>query len=131
MHSFFFVKNGVKYSKVLFSDILYVEAVNKYVRIITKTRKILIQAPISHIEKALPAEFFCRIHRSYLISLLYLNDFEVDVAHVANQSLPISRSYRDALSQRLLILKNLTGGEMPGPGDIQDSNDLSTDAEAA
>lgn len=106
MQNFLFVRNGGKYSKILFSDIQYVEAVKKYVRIITQSKRILIQSSITYVEKILPAEMFCRIHRSYIISLQFLTDFEHESAFISNIQLPISRSYRELLPRKVIILRS-------------------------
>ena len=106
MQDYLFIKLGKKFSKIYFSEIMYAEAVKKYVRIITPKKVYLILASMCSVEKILPATQFCRIHRSYIISLQFTTDFDNDVIYMANKIFPIGKQYKAALLERVIILSS-------------------------
>ena len=106
MNDFVFIKLGKRFSKIYFSEIKYAEAVKKYVRIVTPKKVHLILASMCSVEKTLPANQFCRIHRSYLISLEYTTDFDSDVVYIGDKIFPIGKQYRGILHQRVITLSN-------------------------
>src|SRR5947207_1782095 len=94
MPKFIFVKISGEYLKICYPDIIYIEAVNKYVRIVTKTKAYLVSSTMNYIETILPADIFCRIHRSYIISLDHTNKFDHDILYIDNKKLPIGKRYK-------------------------------------
>jgi two-component system, LytTR family, response regulator len=83
--------------KILFSEIVYVESQQEYIKIIT-TRKTYISKMSTHeIEVLLPANLFLRIHRSFIVSKSKIESFTAEEVEVNGVSIPIGRSYRDAM----------------------------------
>src|SRR5258705_4975162 len=103
MEDFFFLKDGDEYIKVLFSAILYVQASDKYSTFITTTRKILICQTLNNVERALPSKLFCRIHRSYIISLIHTNSFNRATVNIGKMKIPIGKQYRSVLLGRVTL----------------------------
>jgi len=66
---FIFVKVDVKgkFHKVLYKDVVYMEAQKSYASIYTKEERITTNLTLSDLEKRLPPDRFMRIHRSYII----------------------------------------------------------------
>jgi len=106
MHDFLFLKLGKKFSKISFSDIMYAEAVKKYVRIVTPKKVHLILSSMCLVEKVLPSSQFCRIHRSYIISLHYMTDFDSEVVYIGDKIFPIGKQHRGILQERVIILSS-------------------------
>jgi two-component system LytT family response regulator len=104
MSNFLFIKIDGENLKVYFSDIIYLEAVNKYVRIVTKKRIYLVSATMKNIEQILPPDQFCRIHRSYIISLEHTEKFGNDLLSISNKELPIGKQYKSSLCSKVTIL---------------------------
>jgi hypothetical protein len=104
MHDFVFLKLGKKFSKLSFAEIIYAEAVKKYVRIVTPKKVHLILASMCLVEKVLPSSQFCRIHRSYIISLYHMTDFDSDVVYIGNKIFPIGKQHKGILQERVIIL---------------------------
>jgi hypothetical protein len=108
MHDFLFLKLGKKFSKLSYSEIMYAEAVKKYVRIVTPKKVHLILASMCLVEKVLPSNQFCRIHRSYIISLYHMTDFDSDVVYIGNKIFPIGKQHKGILQERVIILSSDT-----------------------
>lgn len=106
MQTFLFVKLGKKFSKITYSDILYIEALKKYICIVTSKRSYLVLASMCSVDKVLPASQFCRIHRSYIVSLRHTTDFDSDVVYIGDKIFPIGKQHSKILHERVTILSD-------------------------
>ncbi len=104
MQDFFYVKDGNKNVRICFSDILYIEAKDKYVTLVTMGGRYLVAQSLSAFEKIFPSEFFCRVHRSYIISLRHTKWFDHNNAFVGNENIPIGKNYKHALHNNVIII---------------------------
>lgn len=86
---------------VPFPTICYVEAADKYVRVVSHTQFFLVRTSMNTIEKLLPATNFCRIHRSYIISIDHLSRFKTNAVNVGAKQLPVGRRYRAVFRQQV------------------------------
>lgn len=102
-NSFMFVRSERRMLKIDFKSIVYIESYSDYIKIhITDKSTIVTRETISAIEAKLPKGLFIRIHRSYIITLNKIESFTNEQIIISNQSLPISRSYK----QEVLNLLN-------------------------
>src|SRR5687767_2936744 len=62
-----FLKTGNEQEKVLYDDILYLEASGNYVTFALKDRSILVRITFSEAAEQLPSDRFIRTHRSYIV----------------------------------------------------------------
>ena len=84
------------------SDIIYMESMDKTVRIVTSKREYVTRYNISDYEEELKNSGFLRIHRGYLISLSKVKKIvKNDVVMDGDISLPVSRSNLKALKDAL------------------------------
>jgi two-component system, LytTR family, response regulator len=94
--NFFFVKADGGLVKIFYEDILFVEALKEYVKIVTKDKAVITYHSISGLEEKLPKPGFYRIHRSYLVNINAVQSIEGFVVKILQYELPISRTERDA-----------------------------------
>lgn len=88
-------------AKILFEDIIYIESIGDYVKIITDSDDpVITRERISHIIKELP-ENFLRIHRSFIVNSQKVNSFSKTEVQINNSTLPISRTYKKIVNQHL------------------------------
>jgi DNA-binding LytR/AlgR family response regulator len=83
-----------KMVKVALNDILYIESLKEYIKVVTTTKNIITKQSIASIEEMLPKELFIRIHRSYIVALNKVESYTNELVWIAKQELPISRMYR-------------------------------------
>ena len=84
------------------SDIIYMESMDKNVRIVTSKNEFVTRYNISDYEEELKNSGFLRIHRGYLISLSKVKKIvKNDVVMDGDISLPVSRSNLKALKDAL------------------------------
>jgi len=88
------LRSDRKMIKVALEDILYIESLKDYIKVITSANTIITKQTISSIEGMLPTDMFIRIHRSYIVSMSKIESYNNEMIWVAKQELPISRMYR-------------------------------------
>ncbi|MBE5924143.1 MAG: response regulator [Lachnospiraceae bacterium] len=95
------IKVGNKIYNLNLRNILYVEAQQKDVRIVTRDGDIKIRYRISSLEKEL--EGFIKIHRSYLVNPIYVKSVKEREWIMENdESLPVSKYRREEVRQEYL-----------------------------
>lgn len=92
-----FIKDGHEQIKVNLHDILYLEALKDYTRIITKTKKYSVLASIGLLLQETAFQSFVRIHRSYAVQKHYIDKIATQQVYVQNYALPVGRSYKEVL----------------------------------
>ena len=105
MQDFFFIRNAGKYERIGFRDILYVEACKNYSKIVTDRKSYIVLVTMKKVESALPLQLFCRVHRSFIVSLEKVSAFDNNSVFLANREIPIGDQYRNHLEKRVLIVQ--------------------------
>lgn len=100
-----YIKADKKLHKVFLKDIIYIEALKDYVKIICNKKTLITKHSISTFEEKLPPESFIRIHRSYIINVAKIEAFNSTEIDILDRQLPIGRSYKNQ------VLKILNIGE--------------------
>ncbi|MCC6383807.1 MAG: response regulator [Bacteroidia bacterium] len=100
----FFVKKGQMLVKVFLDNILWVQAMDNYVVIQTTSDQFIIHSTMRDLELKLPATKFLRVHRSYIISLDKVNVLDENTIVIADKTIPVGKSYKDAFMERLNFL---------------------------
>ena len=98
---YLFVRADRKMQKIMFKDILYVEGLKDYVKVITTGKMVITKQTIGKLGEQLPPDKFLRCHRSYIVNLSKVTaytkyDIEIDRAEI-----PIGGSYREVVSRAL------------------------------
>jgi DNA-binding LytR/AlgR family response regulator len=99
-----FVRYTGRMVKIMLMDILYMEADRNYSRIFTSQKEFLLSVTLKYIEDKLKIPFFMRIHRSYLVNMMYINQvLEADVM-IGDKAIPLGTGMREKLMQRMKTL---------------------------
>jgi DNA-binding LytR/AlgR family response regulator len=93
---FFFVKTEFRLQKVFLSDILYIEGMGDYVRIVTTKERIMTLQSFKKVESVLTEPRFVRVHRSYMIALDKITSVERNRIRIGDQLIPVGENYRKA-----------------------------------
>ncbi len=86
------VKADRRLVKIPLSDILYIEGWKEYVKIFTATEKIIILESLSQLERTLPAAFFFRVHKSYIVAKQAVSRLDGDALLLGTARIPIARA---------------------------------------
>lgn len=100
-NDFIFVRSDRKMVKINFSEIIYIESLSDYVKIHLQDKMIVTRETITSIEAKLPQKDFIRIHRSYIVSIATIESFTNEFIEIKKKALPISRSYKKDVLDRL------------------------------
>lgn len=100
-NSFVYFRADRKMIKVLLQDILYVESMKDYVKVVTAGGAIITKQSISSVEGMLPEKLFVRTHRSFIVSLQKIRSFTPELIELDNASIPIGKLYRNGVLKML------------------------------
>lgn len=98
----FFIKVDNKQEKILYDDVLFVEARQHFVTIHTSKRKMVSYITMGGMEDLLPKQRFVRIHKSFIISLNKVESFTPEKVQIGLASIPVSRNSKKEVMSRLL-----------------------------
>ncbi|KZE76304.1 LytTR family transcriptional regulator [Myroides marinus] len=101
-----FVKHDDSYVKIDWSDIVYIEAMQNYIKLHLKDRCLIIHQTMVAIEELLPKDQFYRIHKSYLINITHIDSITGNRVQIKKVELPISRMRKESLLNEI-VFKNL------------------------
>lgn len=82
-------------------EILYIESLKEYVRILTTTKTYVTKIGITKVEESLDKNRFLRIHRSFMVALDKVHAYDASEVEVAGKLIPIGRNYKDEVLEVL------------------------------
>jgi len=109
MEDFLFFRAGKKYFKIETEAILYIHAEKRYVTFVTEKKCYPALISIGYIEKILPPKLFCRVHRSYIVSLKHTDEFDNELVYIGNKKIPISEQYKNVLKSSIIVIQGKKG----------------------
>lgn len=101
-----YVRQGDSFVKIAWTDILYVESMQNYLKLHFKDKILTIHQTMISLEEILPKDNFFRIHKSYLINVSHIELVSGGRIFINDKELPISRQRRDELFNTI-VYKNL------------------------
>lgn len=97
-----FIRTDDKFVRIQWTDIVYVEGMENYVRIHTLQGTHITHATLKSVLEHLPDPPFLQTHKSYIINTSKITGIEGNVIELGKMQVPLSRSLRDAVLERLL-----------------------------
>lgn len=88
------VKVDGKLVRIKIDDIVYIEGMKEYIRIVCRQEKYVTFERLKNIEEMLPTDQFMRVHKSYIVAKKSVVSIEGNLLDVGLQRIPISRSLR-------------------------------------
>lgn len=92
-HCKIFVKTEYRLEGIETSEILYIEGMGDYRRIVTLQKKIMTLQTFKELTDLLPVDKFCRVHNSFIVSLDKIEKIERNRITIKGKLIPISDSY--------------------------------------
>ena len=102
--NYFFVKCNGRIEKVLYDELLFVEASLNYVTLHTTKGKMLVYLTIGGMMEDLPSKLFIKVHKSFIVNIQKINSIEGNLLHIGKAEIPISQKSSDDVMK--LILKD-------------------------
>jgi DNA-binding LytR/AlgR family response regulator len=93
-----YIKTGYEQVKVLYDEILFLEATGNYVTFVLKDRNILSRSTFNEAINLLPTDKFVRVHRSFVVGVSKIDKVERQQLTINNIKVPVSDAYSQNLS---------------------------------
>lgn len=91
--------------KVFLRDILYIESLKDYIKVVTPKTQYLTYQRLSLMEEKLPEDKFMRIHKSYIIAFGKIKSYSSEAITIDSVTLPIGRLFRQSVFDRVNPMK--------------------------
>ena len=98
---FLYFRADRKMVKIFFHEILFIESLKDYIKIVTTTKTIVTKYVLYTLEEMLPPGEFLRIHRSYIIAIDKIDSYNAESVQIAKHEIPIGRIYKIDVIRRL------------------------------
>jgi len=93
--AFVFIKTEYRLEKIFMDNILFVEGIRDYRKIHTLDKAIMTLDTFGELEKVLPEKLFCRVHKSYIVSMSKIESIERDRIKIGKALIPVSETYKE------------------------------------
>ena len=102
-NSYIFVKTEYRLERIDLDDILYIEGMKDYLRIICTNKKIMTLQSFAKLEETLPSKKFCRVHKSFIVALDKIKSVERGVIIIADKRIPVSNTYKENFFSKIKL----------------------------
>lgn len=93
------IKEGNSMNKVLINDIIYLEALTNYTKVVTTSKKYITLKNLKNFLEELPSEKFMRVHRSYAVAKNKINSAKDGEISLGEFTIPMGKTYRKFVNQ--------------------------------
>jgi DNA-binding LytR/AlgR family response regulator len=102
----FFVKTNKEIVKVEMDNIMYLEVVEKFTKILTPTESHMVRTPLNSVAEKLPTQYFLQVHRNFIVNLRWIEKVDVENSEIiiGKHRIPISKRMKEALFKRFNLL---------------------------
>ena len=99
--SFVYFRADRKMQKVMLSEILYIESMKDYIKVITTQGVIITKQSITSVEAMLSDKLFVRTHRSYIVAVNKIRSYTNELIEIDKTEIPIGKLYRSGVMKVL------------------------------
>ena len=99
---FLIIKESYDLIQIKISDIIYLEALKDYTKVITPCKTYLTLSNLKNFFEKLPVNRFLRIHRSYAVAINQIRKLENNELLLENVKLPVGKTFKNEISRVLL-----------------------------
>ena len=92
-----FIKTHSYLQKVMYEQILYIEADRAYTKIVTVDKAFTLSRTLKKIEAEIKVPYLLRVHRSYIINTKNVDRITEGYVYIGTHKIPVSRTHREAL----------------------------------
>ena len=99
--AFVYFRADRKMVKVMLDDILYIESMKDYVKIVTRHEVVVTKQALTSVEGMLPEDQFIRTHRSYIVSLSKIKSYNHELIDIGKVEIPIGKLFKNGVMKVL------------------------------
>ena len=93
------IKDGHNQIKLARKDVIYLEAMQDYTKVVTEKKSYLTLATLTGFLEKLSDKNFLRVHRSYAVAIKKIKELHSNKIVCGNIAIPIGKTYRSAVAQ--------------------------------
>ncbi|MEN9908037.1 MAG: hypothetical protein RLZZ540_1186 [Bacteroidota bacterium] len=94
---YLFIRADYSLIKILFSDILFIEGLDDYLKIHIQNQKTIVaRMTLKSLLEKLPQTEFIRVHRSFIIAISKIEKVRNKIIYINEEEIPVSASYETA-----------------------------------
>lgn len=93
------IKEGHNQIKLPQGDIIYLEAMQDYTKVVTEKKSYLTLTTLTGFLEKLSGNKFLRVHRSYAVALSKIKELHATKIICGNSEIPIGKTYRSSITQ--------------------------------
>jgi len=101
--TFIFIKTEHRVQRVEISEILYIEGMKNYLRVVTRTDKFMTLQNFKSICELLPVNQFIRVHKSFVVAVDKIDSIERSRIKIGKQLIPIGDTYKKDFDQLVKV----------------------------
>ena len=99
--AFVYFRADRKMVKVMLSDILYIESMKDYIKVVSTNGALVTKQSMNSVEAMLPENLFIRTHRSFIVSLPKIKSFTHELIEIEKTEIPIGKLFRNRVMKIL------------------------------
>ncbi|MGZ3763821.1 MAG: LytR/AlgR family response regulator transcription factor [Mucilaginibacter sp.] len=99
---YFYVKCEGKIEKVVYDELVYVEAMTNYITLYTTNGKLIVYLTIKGILDQLPADKFLQVHKSHIVNVNNIKSIEGNMLHLGATKITIGPSFYEDVMNSIL-----------------------------
>jgi DNA-binding LytR/AlgR family response regulator len=99
---YFFVKCDGTIQKILYQELIWIEAKQNYVVLHTDSRKLIVYITLKGVEDQLPEQVFLKVHKSAIINVGKIKGIEGNVIHMGITSVAVSQNLYPSVLKSIL-----------------------------
>jgi len=100
-NAYMFFKVNKEMVKIFLKDILYIESIKDYIKIVTPDKSYITYQRINYMEEKLPESNFVRVHKSYIVAVPKIKAFRSDTIKIGQVDIPVGRHYKKNFTEQL------------------------------
>jgi DNA-binding LytR/AlgR family response regulator len=98
--AYLFIRCDHSNHKVYFDEIVYIEALDDYVKIYRKNKPLLVaRASLKNMLTQLPENQFIRVHRSFVVNTSHLDSIAQKTIQIGGAEIPIGDTYKQNINK--------------------------------
>lgn len=90
-----YIRQGESYQRINWEDILFIEAMQNYLKLHFKEKTFVIHQTMTSLEEILPKDLFFRIHKSFLINTSHIDTISGGRLFIEGTEIPISKHRKE------------------------------------
>ncbi|KQS34063.1 LytTR family DNA-binding domain-containing protein [Dyadobacter sp. Leaf189] len=93
------IKEGYNQIRLAQQDIIYLEAMQDYTKIVTSRKNYMTLSSLSYFMEQLPSDRFMRVHRSYAVSVGQIKELRYSELVCSDAIIPVGKTYRSTVAR--------------------------------